>query len=460
MRLPDVTLAVRNLARRPGFAATAILLLALGAGANAAVFSVVRGVLLKPLPYRDPGQLVAVWPNTFISTEEAFYWRSRTHSFEAIAYFSPGWMMALVADGLEPLNVTGARTSDNFFGTLGVEPASGRTLRPSDFAAGSARVAVISGDLFARHFKSDPRTIGRIVKVDGQPHEIVGVMSAAFEFLGRGTDIWAPLPIEASASNYKAQFSQAFARVRPGVTIDAGSAELQALLPAMRQDLSKPSDWGRTVRIAPLQDIVVGDVGPTLVILLAAVGLILLLAAVNLGTLVLGRSIARSRELAVRTALGASRSRLVRQLVTEQAVLAVLGAATGLLFARIGLPLLVRAMPPEIPRHGEIALDGVVFATVFAASVAIAVLLALVPVIVAARPELQPLLRQTQTRKRLHGGVRLVRSWPHRLPLRSSLASAPGSRCDLCGTCSTSTRDSTQRACSPSACRRQRNSLH
>ena len=165
----------------------------------------------------------------------------------------------------------------------------------------------------------------------------------------------------------------------------------------MRQDLAKTNDWGRTVGVVALQDLVVGEVGPTLVILLAAVGLILLLAAVNLGTLVLGRSIARSRELAVRTALGASRARLVRQLVTEQAVLAALGAAAGLLLARIGLPLLVRAIPPEIPRQGEIALDGVVFATVFGVSVAVAVLLALIPVAIAARPEIQPLLRQAQS---------------------------------------------------------------
>ena len=137
MRLPDVTLAVRNLFRRPGFAAAAILLLALGAGANAAVFSVVRGVLLKPLSYRQPEQLVAIWPRAYVSTEETLYWRSRTRSFQDIAFVSPGWLMALVADGLEPLNLTGARVSDNFFTTLGVDPALGRRLVPSDWAAGS-----------------------------------------------------------------------------------------------------------------------------------------------------------------------------------------------------------------------------------------------------------------------------------------------------------------------------------
>jgi putative ABC transport system permease protein len=397
MRLPDVTLAVRNLVRRPGFAVAAILLLALGAGANAAVFSVVRAVLLKPLAYRQPEQLVAFWPNAFVSTEETLYWRARTRSFQEIAFVSPGWMMALVADGLDPLNVTGGRTSDNVFTTLGVEAILGRTLLPSDSAAGSARVAVITAALYQRHFMSDPRTIGRTIYLDGAPHQIVGVMPSAFEFLGRGTDVWVPLPMDPAAPNFKAGFSQAFARVRPGVTVDAATRELQGLLPSMRPDLTKPSDWGRDVRVAPLKDLMVGEVRPTLVILLSAVGLILLLAAVNLGTLVLGRSIARARELAVRTALGASRSRLVRQLVTEQAVVAALGAIVGLVLASVSLPALVRAMPAEIPRRGEVSLDPVVFASIFTATVVIAVALALIPVVIAARPEIQPLLRQTQS---------------------------------------------------------------
>ncbi|MEO6238433.1 MAG: ABC transporter permease [Vicinamibacterales bacterium] len=395
MRLPDVSLAVRNLARRPGFAVAAILLLALGAGANAAVLSVVRGVLLKPLDYRQPEQLVAWGPHTFVSTEEVIYWRGRTRSFEDIAFVSPGWMMALVADGLEPRNVTGGRTSDNFFTTLGVEAAIGRPLLPGDFATGNAHAAVISAELYRVHFHSDPRTIGRAVQLDGAPYEIVGVMPPAFEFLGPGTDIWAPLPMDAAASNYKAQFSQAFARVRPGITVAGATSELQTLLPSMRQDLAKTADWGRDIHVAPLQDIVIGDLRTTLVILLAAVGLILLLAAVNLGTLVLGRSIGRARELAVRTALGASRGQLVRQLVTEQAVLAVLGATAGLLLARLSLPLLVRALPPEIPRQNDIALDAVVFVTVLGVSVMVAVLLAFKPVVIAARSEMQPLLRQT-----------------------------------------------------------------
>jgi putative ABC transport system permease protein len=397
MRFPDLTLAVRNLGRRPAFAATAILLLALGSGANAAVFSIVRGILLKPLPYQQPERLVSIWPSSFVSNDELQYWRDRTRSFQAIGAVSPGWMMSFVADGVEPLKVTGARTSDNFFTTLGVTAAVGRTLMPGDAVPSQARVAVISAALFERYFGSDPKTIGRSVSLDTGPHTIVGVMPRGFEFLEPGTDVWAPLPVDPSSPQHRAQFSQAFGRLNPGVTVDAATRELQALLPAMRGDLGKPNDWANDLRAAPLLETVTGDVRPTLLILLAAVGLILLLAAVNLGTLVLGRSIERAREMAVRTALGASRTRLVRQLIVEQAVIAAAGALAGLALARVALPTLVSRIPPEMPRQGDIALDVVVFFSVFAASVAIAILMAFVPVVIAARPELQPLLRQTQS---------------------------------------------------------------
>lgn len=166
MRLPALTLAVRNLRRRPGFALTAVLLLALAAGANGAVFSVVRGVLLRPLPFRDPEALVALWPNGFVNNEDLTYWREKTRSFQAIGAVSRGWMMALVADGLEPLKVTGARTSDNFFTTLGVGAALGRTVLPGDARPGQTRVAVLSFAVYERHFGADPRVIGRTVRID------------------------------------------------------------------------------------------------------------------------------------------------------------------------------------------------------------------------------------------------------------------------------------------------------
>ncbi len=393
MRVPDLHLAIRNVFRRPGFAAIAIALLALGAGANAAVFSVVRGVLLRPLPYQQPERLVAVWPAAFISNEEVGYWREHTRGFESIATQSPGWLMGLVAEGGEPLKITGAKVSDNLFRTLGASAALGRTIEPGE---GATRVAVLSDGLWRRRFGADANVLGRTIQLDQQPHVIVGVMPPGFEVLQPGTDLWAPMPTDAASDNFKTTFSQAIARLKPDVSIDLASSELQALTPAMRRDLGKANEYGQTIRVAALQDTVTGNVRPTLLILLGAVGLILMLASVNLGTLVLGRSIERITEMAVRTALGASRARLVRQVVIEQAVLAVLGSLAGIGLAYLTLPALVSAIPPEVPRVGEISLDWTVLTTVLLASIAVAVLVAVIPALLTARPSLQPLLRQSR----------------------------------------------------------------
>ena len=394
MRSPALALAVRSLRRRPAYTVTAILLLALATGANAAVFSLVRGVLLRPLPYRDAGALVAVWPNVFVSNEDLTYWRERTRTFEAMASVSGGWLMAFVADGVEPIQVIGTRTSDNFFTTLGVDAALGRTLLPGDARPGKTGVVVLSWTVYERHFGADPRVIGRTVRIDARPHEIVGVMRPGFEFVEPGTDVWTPAPFDPASPQHRATMSQGFARLKGGVSIEAASTELRSLVPRMREDLGKTVDWGHDVRVLGLRELVVGDLRPTLLILLSAVGLVLVLAAVNLGTLALGRSIERGREMAIRTALGASRLRLVRDLLAEQAVISVSGAAAGLLAASALFPLLVRRLPPELPRQGDIALDGLVFASVLAGSVMVSLLFALVPIVVGVRPGLQQTLRQ------------------------------------------------------------------
>ena len=396
MRVPDLALAFRNIFRRPGFALVAITLLALGAGANAAVFSVVRGVLLRPLPYPAPDRLVAVWPGESISNQEIAYWREHTRSFEQIAAQAPGWMMGLVADGGEPLKVTGARVSDNLFKTLGATAALGRTVEPGDSVPGRHRIVVLSDGLWRRRFAADPKVIGRTIQLDQDALTVVGVMPPQFEIFEPGTDLWAPLAWEPGTSSFRTTFSQGVARLAPGVTIEAATRELQGVTPDLRRELVRAANWGQTIRVASLQETITGDVRPALLILLGAVGLILMLAAVNLGTLVLGRSIERVGEMAVRTALGASRARLVRQVVTEQAVLAVLGALAGIGVAQLALPALVALIPAEVPRVGQITLDWTVLASVLAASVGVAVIVALVPALMAARTNVQPLLRQSR----------------------------------------------------------------
>ena len=396
MRAHDLSLGFRNLIRRPAFAAAAIVLLAVAAGANAAVFSIVRGVLLKPLPYAQPEQLVSVWPDWFVSNEEAAYWRARARSFSEVSVVAGGWLMAFVVPGREPLKVTGARVSDNFFRMLRVGAALGRTVEPGDSTPGRENLVVLGAELFERHFGSDPNVIGSTVAIDGRAHQIVGVMGRDCEFVEPGTDIWLPLVFDPASRTHRLTAGQGYARLAPGATVDSANAEMAALVPAMRTELGKADDWGRTLRVESLQETVTGPLRPTLLVMLAAVGLILLLASVNLGTLVLSRSIDRAREMAVRTALGASRGRLVTQLAIEQFLIAAAGAAAGLALAYAMLPVLMALVPPELPRRGEIALDLVVFATVFVVTVGVALLIGLVPIAFIARPELQPLLRQQQ----------------------------------------------------------------
>jgi predicted permease len=396
MRSPDLTLAIRNIFRRPGFAVVAIVLLALGAGANAAVFSVVRGVLLRPLPFPQPDRLVAFWPANFVSNQEIGYWRDRTRSFEQIAAISPGWMMGLVAESGEPIKVTGGRVSDNIFQTLGARPALGRTIEPGDSRPGAPGVAVLSDTLWRSRFNADPDVIGRGIQLDSEPNTIIGVMPPDFDIFSRGHDLWAALPWDPSSRNHMATFSQAVARLKPGVTVEAATREVADLAPAMRTDLKKGNDWGRTVHVQPLRESMTGNVRPALLILLGAVGLILMLAAVNLGTLVLGRSIERMTEMALRTALGATRGRLIRLIVAEQAVLAIIGALAGIGVAYLALPALIARIPPEVPRTAEITLDWNVLITVLASSIAIAIAVSLLPALITARPSLQPLLRQSR----------------------------------------------------------------
>jgi predicted permease len=397
MRFPDLSLAFRNIFRRPGFAAVAIALLALGSGANAAVFSVVRGVLIRPLPFPEPQRLVALGPQFFISNEDVDYWRTRTHSFADIAALSPGWMMGLVADGGEPIKVTGARVSDNLFRALGASPQLGRVIEPGEAADGRHRVVVLSDGVWRSRFGANPQVIGRTIQLDQEPFTIIGVMPPGFEVFGPGQDLWAPLPWIPGNAQFKATFSQGLARLNRGVSVEAAEREISDLVPAMRKDLGRPDTWGRTLHVQSLQDSITGEVRPALLLLLGAVGLILMLAAVNLGTLVLGRSIERTGEMALRTALGASRGRLIRQLIAEQAVLAVCGAAAGIAVARVLLPALISRIPPEVPHVGRIALDWTVLLSVLAASVLVSVLVALLPAALAARPNVQPLLRQSRS---------------------------------------------------------------
>jgi putative ABC transport system permease protein len=396
MLMHDLNCAFRTLTRRPGFAAVGILLLALGAGANAAVLSVVRSVLLRPLPFAAPDELVAISPGEFMSNDDMAFLRARATRLAQVASISPGWLMAFSSGDDPARKITAARVSGNLFTMAGVTAALGRTLLDGDSAPGRERVAVLSDALWRQQFAASPAAIGWVVQIDQVPHEVVGVLPAGFELLGRA-DLWIPAVYAPGAPAHRQVSALLIARLRGGTNPDLASGELAGLVPEMRREQRKSSDWGHTMRAVPLRDSITGTIRPALVLLLAAVGCVLLLGAVNLGTLVLGGAVARSRELAVRRAVGASTAHVVRQLLVEQALLALGGSVAGTALAWAAFPSLLARIPADVPRQGEIALDWVVFVTITVATVCLSLVLAVVPAIIGQRSGVQPLLRQ-------HGG--------------------------------------------------------
>jgi putative ABC transport system permease protein len=376
--LQDVRLAFRSLRRQPGFAALAILIVALGAGANAAVFSVVHAVLLEPLPYTRSDRLVAIWPDGFVSNADLEFMRARVRRMSAVATSSPGWTMSMMGAG-EPVRVTATKASANLFDLLGARPLIGRTFSVGEDLPGRHRVAVLSHGLWRERFGAAPGVLGRSVVLEDAPHEIIGVMPPDFELFGRDAELWTPLPFDATSPFYRGFVSQAIGRLSDGVDVDAATSELRSLVPAWQQQLGYEKDWGRGEAVAPLRDVILGDVRRPLLVLIGAVGLVVLLTAANLGTLLLGRHVTRRRETAVRSALGASSWRLIRQAATESLVLAVVGAAGGAAAARLALPALVRLLPPEMPRLAAIDLDPIVLAVVVSTSAASVLVFGIVP---------------------------------------------------------------------------------
>ncbi len=398
--LQEIRLAIRSFLRQPGFSALAILIVALGAGANASVCSVIQAVLIEPLPYTRPDELVAILPDGIVANADVDFLRARSRSFAQIGSASPGWSMALLGAG-DPKRVTATKVSANAFDLLGVRPLLGRTFAPDEDQPGRHRVAVLSYGLWQSAFGGDASAVGRSVTLEGAPHEIVGVMGPDFELRGREAELWMPLPFDRTSPFWRGTVAQALARTREGVDLSDAVRELQSLVPAWRTELRYEQDWGQGSLAAPLRQVVVGDVRQPLLVLAGAVGLIVMLTAANLGTLLLGRHVARRREMAVRGALGASAWRLIRQNATESLVLAIAGAAAGALLARLALPALVRLLPPEMPRVSAIDIEPAVLAVVAGVSIVSVLGFGALPSLITVRPGLQPLLRlgaQSETR--------------------------------------------------------------
>jgi putative ABC transport system permease protein len=398
--MSDVRLAVRAFRQHPGFSALAVLIVMLGAGANAAVFSVVRAVLIEPLPYARPDELVAIWPEGFVSNGDVDFIRTRSRTIAQVASSSPGWTMSLLGAG-DPQRVTATKTSANLFDMLGVRPLLGRTFATGEDLPGRHRVAILSYALWQAKFAGDPRVIGRVVTLESAAHEIVGVMRPDFELLGRDAELWMPLPFDRTSPFWRGTVAQGIGRLRSGMDVASAERELRSLVPDWRRAMGYEQDWGREAIAAPLRDRIVGDVRQPLLVLVGAVGLIVMLTAANLGTLLLGRHVARRREMAVRHALGATAGRLVKLTAIESLVLAGAGTACGVVLARLMLPALVRILPPEMPRLAAVDIDPLVLLTVFVVSTLSVIVFGTLPSLLAVRPSLQPLLRlgaQSETR--------------------------------------------------------------
>ena len=400
MLLAHLRFALRALARRPGFAAVAVLTLAVGIGGTSAVFSVARGVLLRPLPFRDPERLVLVYernvvrnrPRNVVNPGNYLEWRDRNTSFEGIAAVTT---TGTTLDGDSgPSRVDSGAVTWNFFAVLGVAPTVGRAFAAEDARPGAPEAVVLSDALFRRRFAADPSVIGQGLSVNGVPGTVVGVMPAALA-LPPGAELWRVLREGEGGMQRGARGRSllAIARLRPGVDVGTARAEMVAIAAATEKE--RPDfNTGWSASVFPLHADLVRDLRPAVLVLGGSVALLLLIACGNLANLLLARSLAREREMAVRRALGADRGRIVGQLLVESLVLAVLGGGLGLLFAAWLAQGLASILPPETRLLFPIGLDGTVVAVTFGLCVLSAVLSGLLPALHLARPDLSASLRQ------------------------------------------------------------------
>jgi predicted permease len=387
----DLKYGLRLLQRSPGFAALAVLTIALGIGANSAIFSVINGVVRKPLGYPNPDRLMFItsqFPNLkfdkfWISPPEYFELTERSRAFSGIAAYTTGAMN--LSDGDQPERVNAAFVTANMFDVLGVPPARGRAFTKEQDLPNAEPVAVISHELWQRNFAGDASVIGRAVQIQGRARTIIGIMPPEFDLHDSRSQLWIPLGLDGSnRQNRGSHFLYLVGRVAPGVTEAQAKSELAALVRGWRELIPMghvPNDSTHRLQMEPLRDEVVGNVKRALWVLQGAVALVLLIACANVANLLLARAEARHKEFAVRTALGASRGRILRQFISEGIVLSVLGAVLGLALAYWGLQALLRANPNSIPRSSEITLDPVVLAFTVGIAVLTGVIFGLAPLL-------------------------------------------------------------------------------
>jgi predicted permease len=396
----DLRYGARMMAKAPGFSAVMVLTLALSIGANSAIFSVIEGVLLRPLPYPHAERIVRIffrsqtYPKFPLNPFDVRDFRARNRSFEGLAAINRNDLQ-LSGSG-EPVRLHGFRTTAGFFGVLGLKPARGREFTEKDEVPGNGRVAILSDRTWRERFSADAAILGRKILLDQEPYTVVGVMPPGTQHPGNAyhavpdgdtVDLWVPFTFEGDPSKRGSHYLEGIARLKPGVSVEQASADLGAILTGLIAE--HPSEKAWSVYLVPLYREMVGRSQHMLLVLLGAVALVLLIACVNAANLLLARATARQREIAVRAALGASRRRLVRQMLTESVLIALAGAALGTALAAGGVRALVGLLPTDFPRAAEIRLDPVVFAFTLAMAVLTGLLFGVVPALAAARSDIQ-----------------------------------------------------------------------
>jgi putative ABC transport system permease protein len=402
----ELRFSLRILRRNPAFSAAAIAVLALGIGANTAIFSVVNAVLLRPLPFDEPSRIMQVWhvppaksfPGlTMFSVSPANYldWHSQSSSFEQMAAY--GFRAFTVGGKERPEAVQAAAVASDFFPLFRVRPLWGRTFTPEEDRPGQAHVVVLGYNFWRDHYSSDPQVVGRSMIIDGETYSVVGVMPEAFRFPS-WANIWVPLGWTNETRGVRGNHNYGvIARLKKGVDIRQAQAELSAI--SIRLEQLYPEDdkgWGAI--IVPLREQLVGDVRPALLVLLGAVVFVLLIACANVANLVLAKTLARRKEIAIRTALGASRLVVVRQILAETLLLSVAGGALGLFLARFGIVLIVKVLGDRIPGFMQITLDVSVLIFTLLLSLVAGVLAGLIPSVRFTRADVNEALKQGQSR--------------------------------------------------------------
>ena len=420
MLLQDVRDALRIVRQRPGFTLAVVLTLALGIGANTAVFTVINGVLLRPLPFEQPDRLLALWendrlnrkPRSAVAPANFVDWRGQTRAFEQVAAFTVG-AANFTADG-DAVRVPGAVVTTNFFTTMGVRPLLGDGFTAEHAVPGRHRVLVLSHDIWQRHFRGDRDIVGRQLDLGAPvPYRVIGVMPPSFKFPEDETGYWRAMPINPETfANRSLHFLSVVARLRPGVNAVQAQADMDAIA-AMQQKAYPATNDQRGVTLVPLAEQILGDVRTPLLALGAAVMMVLLIGCANVGNLMLIRAASRRRELAVRVALGADRMRIARQLLVEALTLAGIGGVAGLVLAIWATALLGRVAQPYVPRIGDAGIDFRVLAFLVGVSVLSGLLFAMAPVLTSSRPDV---------RGALQDGARSSGAGPAARRLRGALA--------------------------------------